>query len=348
MKLSAVTCKTPNCQLMSSGFLKDPETRESTNINGGQKILDPEAISDPELMKPYECSDESNGREVILSENFLVLQNCDETMKTIETKKHQTTINDLPHDILMLIFDNLTPCMVACLGLTCCRFYASCKIHHPGPFNLELHDTEQYHAITQRSRYCPDAICNPVSCVHYSCGSKRLLTSEFQADPIIIVEISRHRAGSIPVTPYPRRDHLADLIETWHGLRHYRKTWLNVGNNGESKYILKYLLISVYNPSNEYCKVKLALQDRYSDFYLVKPQRPGPPRPILPNPHQMAPHDWFLKAKEIILGDRCQHMSKYLWAEVWGNYVIGKNCLDWMEERPYDTFSDWSQKKLWI
>ncbi|CAD6446104.1 1d9a12cf-9efc-43bb-9d82-79574dfb0f22 [Sclerotinia trifoliorum] len=337
---------------MPSGILKETKTQEKIEVNGSQKVLEPEATSDPELMEPSVYSDESYCREVILSENFLDLLNCDETMGTIETRNH-TTINDLPHDVLMIIFDNLTPCMIACLGLTCRRFYTSCKIHHPGDFNLELHDTEQHHSVNQK--YYPDTICNPLSCVHYSCDHKRLTTSEPQEDAMLIVEISRHQSGSIPATPYPRRDHLADLIETWHGLRDYRKTWLNVGNNGKSKYILKYLLISVYNPSNEHCKLKSALQDRYSDFYQGKPQRPavfglvwiGGPWPTLPNPHQMTPRDWFLKAKEIILGDRSQHMSKDLWAEVWGGYVVGKNCLDWMEERPYDKFSDWSKECLW-
>ncbi|KAF7877244.1 hypothetical protein EAF04_000928 [Stromatinia cepivora] len=348
------TFKTPSSRLIASELSEDLETQEETKINGSQKVLDPEATSDPELMEPNEYLGDGDGREVILSEKSLDIQNCDETMKTIQTKNHQTTINDLPHDILKIIFDNLTPCMVACLGLTCCRFYASCKIHHPGPFNLELHDAERYHGISQR--YLPDAICNPISCVYYSCEHKRLMTSEFHSEPIFIIEISRHRVGNIPVTSYPRRDHLADLIETWHGLRHYRKTWLNVGINGETKYIIKYLLISAYNPSNEFCKMKLALQDRYSDFYHAEPERLaasglvwiGRPRPILPNPHQMAPHDWFLEAKETILGDRYQHTSKNLWAEFWSNYVIGKKCLDWMEEQPHDTFSDWSKESSWV
>ncbi|THV46288.1 hypothetical protein BGAL_0398g00100 [Botrytis galanthina] len=33
----------------------------------------------------------------------------------IETKTRQVSINDLPHDILMNIFDELTPCMVGLL-----------------------------------------------------------------------------------------------------------------------------------------------------------------------------------------------------------------------------------------
>ncbi|APA08806.1 predicted protein [Sclerotinia sclerotiorum 1980 UF-70] len=200
---------------MSSEFSKDPKTQEKSKINGGHKILDLVAISNPELMESSVSisSDESDGREVILSEGILDLQNCDETMN------HHTTITDLPHDVLMIIFDNLTPCMTACLGLTCSRFYITCKIHRPEPFNLSLHDTKNHHCVTQK--YRPETICNPLSCVYFSCDNGSLASSEPEEDAMLILEISRHQVGNIPATPYPRRDHLADLIETWQGLRHY-------------------------------------------------------------------------------------------------------------------------------
>ncbi|TGO54631.1 hypothetical protein BCON_0104g00280 [Botryotinia convoluta] len=264
----------------------------------------------------------------------------------IETKIRQVTIDDLPHDILMNIFDELTLCMIACLGLTCRRFYTSCKIYHPKPFSLALYVDQKC------NQDLSVAFCNPLGCSYFSDKATfipmyKTVRGWYQDAPLQIIRKEW----------YPGHGkHLADLIENWQGLRHYRKTWLDIGRYPYTFFLSRYLLISAYNPSNENCKAKLALQDRYRDHLLHLPlygdprallysglyrQWRGRPRSALPNPRQMEPRAWFLEAKEIISRDRYNHVRKGRWVFHWRDYTVGKGSGDWPDQEISDLFSGW-------
>ncbi|KAF7956093.1 hypothetical protein EAE96_005014 [Botrytis aclada] len=266
----------------------------------------------------------------------------------IETKTHRVSMNDLPHDILMNIFDELTPCMIACLGLTCRRFYTSCKIYHPKPFSLALYVDQK----------CTEGLsigfCNPLGCSDFS--------GKETSAPMYKTTRGWYQHETLQTIRkewYPGHGkHLADLMENWQGLRHYRKTWLDVGRHSYTFYLPRYLSISAYNPSNENCKAKLDLQDRYRDHLLHLPlygdsrillytriYRPwrGVSRPALPDPRQMDPEVWLLKAREIISKDRYNHARKGKWVSHWRDYAVGKDCRDWPDQEPCDLFSDWRE-----
>ncbi|KAF7888007.1 uncharacterized protein EAF01_011161 [Botrytis porri] len=136
---------------------------------------------------------------------------------TIETKTRQVTINDLPHDILMNTFDDLNPCIIACLGLTSRRFYTSCKIYHPKPFNLAL-------CVDQKcAQDLSVALCHPLGRCQFSDKAisnprYKIIGRWFEDTPLQII-----RAEWYP----GHGKYLADLIENWQGLHHYRKTCLD-------------------------------------------------------------------------------------------------------------------------
>ena len=342
---------------------KDQEIRTATETEGTQEILYRDLIVKFEVMESSEYPVQVNGGDLILKsarstdtqtfgiESIFERQggvsnsNCC-VDAAIETKIRKITIDHLPHDILMNIFDELTPCMIASLGLTCSRLYTSCKIYHPKSFSLALHvDQTCNHDLSI-------AFCNPLGCSSPSVKGT-------------YIPLYQTVRGWYREIPYPviRKEwcpghgkHLADLLEDWRGLRHYRKAWLDIGRYPYTFFLPRYLSITAYNPSNENCKVKLALQDRYRDhllhlslcgdsrvLLLSRSYRPwrGLTRPILPSPRQMDPRAWFLEAKEILLRDRCNHAQKKRWVFHWRHYTIGQGCEDWPEQEAVEFFSEW-------
>ncbi|KAF7885814.1 uncharacterized protein EAF02_004323 [Botrytis sinoallii] len=341
---------------------KDQKILKTTETERSQRVLCRKLILNSEIMESPENLDQVNDGELIPEPTSTEIKTLDIQPiverqdgvsspdhcidDAIETKTRHVTINDLPHDILMNIFDELSPCMIACLGLTCRRFYTSCKIHHPKPFSLALYVDQKC------NQDLSVAFCNPLGCCQFS--DKTTFTpmystvrSWYQDAPLQIIRKQW----------YPRHGkHLADLIENWQGLCHYRKTWLDIGRYPYTFFFPRYLSISVYNPTNENCKAKLALQHRYRDHFLHLPlygdthvlrhtrsyrRLRGVPRLALPNPHQMEPRAWFLEAKELILRDRYNHVRKSRWISHWRDYTVGKVCRDWPDQDISDIFSDW-------
>ncbi|CCD49101.1 predicted protein [Botrytis cinerea T4] len=301
---------------------KDQEIRTATETEGTQEILYRDLIVKFEVMESSEYPVQVNGGDLILKsarstdtqtfgiESIFERQdgvsnsNCC-VDDAIETKIRKITIDHLPHDILMNIFDELT-----------------------------------------------QSFCNPLGCSSPSVKGT-------------YIPLYQTVRGWYREIPYPviRKEwcpghgkHLADLLEDWRGLRHYRKAWLDIGRYPYTFFLPRYLSITAYNPSNENCKVKLALQDRYRDhllhlslcgdsrvLLLSRSYRPwrGLTRPILPSPRQMDPRAWFLEAKEILLRDRCNHAQKKRWVFHWRHYTIGQGCGDWPEQEAVEFFSEW-------
>lgn len=345
--------------------LKDQKILKTTETEASQKIFHRILILHSEIMESPGNPEQANCGELITkstrSKDIQTLDmqsiikrqngvfNSDYFVDdAIETKTRQVSINDLPHDILMNIFDELTPCMVVCLGLTCRRFYASCKIYHPKPFNLASYvdpNNNQDQTV---------AFCNSLACCQ--------LSDKIPFTPMYSTVRYRSRKSRIQTILrewYPGHGkHLVDLIENWQGLRHYRKTWLDVGGYPGLYFFPRYLLISTYNPSNENCKAKLALQQRYKDYFHhvllhgdsypiphrnSNPQLRGPSWLAIPNPLQMEPRAWFLESKEIILRDRYVHARKGIWLFHWRNLTVGQGCEDWLEEELLNFFSEWRE-----
>ncbi|KAF7893949.1 hypothetical protein EAF00_007463 [Botryotinia globosa] len=105
------------------------EVLTTTETERSQKIRYRKLILNSEIMESAENSDQVNGSELILKstrstdiqtlgiqtivERQHGVSNPDDCVDdAIETKTRQVTINDLSHDILMNIFDELNSCMV--------------------------------------------------------------------------------------------------------------------------------------------------------------------------------------------------------------------------------------------
>ena len=121
----------------------------------------------------------------------------------------------------MMIFDNLTPCMVACLGLTCREFYASCKVHHPKPFSLALHVTQVYYPNPNKPGKKFDKFD---SCAH---NSYRVIHGLSEKTGFNSGWKSRRKGNRYMADTWrpSQKFYLADLIETWSGFRDHQKVW---------------------------------------------------------------------------------------------------------------------------